>query len=80
MLIRFRYLSGMNVMRNIILVFALIAVIPIAIFGLLYIFEVMSANRAIELLWKSEAAIGLLAVCSIAVSLLLSATNRHPPG
>lgn len=66
-------------MRNIIVVFALLAVIPVAIFGLLYIFEAMSAARAVELLWKSEAAIGLLAVCSIAVSALLSATNRHPP-
>jgi len=63
-------------MRNIIILFSFLAIIGLAIIGSLYIFEVRTADQALELLLKTEGAILLLGGCSAAISLLLAGANK----
>ena len=60
-------------MKSIIKVFAFLAIVPVAVLGILYIFEIKNWPETQYLLVRIEGVIVLLFVCSAAVSLL---TNR----
>ena len=59
-------------MKPIITITALLAILALAIIGVLYIFEMISADYATFTLIKVEAAIILLGGCSAVVALLTS--------
>ena len=59
-------------MKPIITITALLAILALAIVGVLYIFEMISVDYATSTLIKVEAAIILLGGCSAVVALLTS--------
>jgi len=65
-------------MKQIVTITAILAVITIAIFGCLYIFEVISPETALSNLVKVVAAIVLLGGCSALVT-LLTGSKKEPP-
>jgi hypothetical protein len=66
-------------MKQIVVITAILAVITIAIFGCLYIFELMSPEIALTNLTKVVAAIVLLGGCSALIS-FLTGNKKEPPG
>jgi hypothetical protein len=66
-------------MKQIVIITAVLAVITIAIFGCLYIFELMSPEIALTNLTKVVAAIVLLGGCSALIS-FLTVNKKEPPG
>jgi hypothetical protein len=66
-------------MKQIVVITAILAVITIAIFGCLYIFELMSPEIALTNLIKVVAAIVLLGGCSALIS-FLTGNKKEPPG
>ena len=64
-------------MKQIVVITAILAVITIAIFGCLYIFEIMSPEIALTNLTKVVAAIVLLGGCSALISFLTG--NKKEP-
>ena len=65
-------------MKQIVTITAILAVITIAIFGCLYIFEVISPETALSNLVKVVGAIVLLGGCSALVT-LLTGSKKEPP-
>ena len=57
-------------MKPIVTITVLLAILAFAIIGVLYIFEMISADSATDTLIKVEAAIILLGACSALVALL----------
>jgi hypothetical protein len=57
-------------MRNIVALFLVLGIVCLAIIGSLYIFELRTADQALDLLMKTEGAIFLLGACVVAVGLL----------
>ena len=65
-------------MKQIVIITAVLAVITIAIFGCLYIFELMSPEIALTNLTKIVAAIVLLGGCSALIT-ALTGKKKEPP-
>jgi hypothetical protein len=65
-------------MKQIVVITAILAVITIAIFGCLYIFEIISPEIALTNLTKVVAAIVLLGGCSALIS-FLTGNKKEPP-
>jgi hypothetical protein len=66
-------------MKQIVVITAILAVITIAIFGCLYIFEIISPEIALTNLTKVAAAIVLLGGCSALIT-FLTGNKKEPPG
>jgi len=66
-------------MKQIVAITAILAVITIAIFGCLYIFEIVSPEIALTNLTKVVAAIVLLGGCSALIT-FLTGQKKEPPG
>jgi len=64
-------------MRNIIVIFLLLAIVAFAVIGSMYIFEARTGEQALELLLKTEGVILLLGGCSAAISLLLAGGKKN---
>ena len=58
-------------MKNIVIITALLSVLAAGIVGLLFIFEVMAADRAIAVLGKTIAAFVVVGACAAAISALM---------
>ncbi len=65
-------------MKQIVTITAMLAVIAIAIFGCLYIFEILSPETAVSNLGKIVAAIVLLGACSALIT-ALTGKKKGPP-
>ena len=63
-------------MRNIVLVFSFLAILALAVVGILFIFEVTSSQQSLELLMKMEGGILLLGGCSALISALLAGAKK----
>ncbi len=57
-------------MKQTVVITAFFAIVTVAVFGCLRIFDVMSTDAAIDMLLKFEAAIVLLGGCTILLSYL----------
>ena len=58
-------------MKSIIIVFAVLAIIPVAVLGGMYIMGMQSWDQAVDTLIKAEAVILLFAVCSIGIGAIM---------
>ena len=63
-------------MKNIVLVFSFLAILALAVVGILFIFEVISSEQSLELLMKMEGGILLLGGCSALISALLAGAKK----
>lgn len=67
-------------MRNIVIIFATLAVICIAVVGILYIFEVRTFDESFVLLTKALGALVLLGGCTALISFLLKGFGNKTEG
>ena len=65
-------------MKQIVVITAVLAVITIAIFGCLYIFDIISPEGVLSNLTKVVAAIVLLGGCSALIT-FLTGSKKEPP-
>ena len=63
-------------MKKLIVLFLSLGVIVLAIIGSLYIFDLRTADQSLEMLMMIEGGILLLAVCSAAISILVSSVKK----
>ena len=67
-------------MKNIAILFAILAILAVALVGTLYIFEAQTKEQAIDLLIKIEAGILLLGACSALVAALVGGKKKSGDG
>lgn len=63
-------------MKTIVILFLFLGILGVAIIGCLYIFEMRTAEQALDLLLKTEGALLLLAICSALTSVLIRSASR----
>jgi hypothetical protein len=66
-------------MQRIIISFVFLGIVVLAIIGSLFIFELRTSEQALDLLLKSEGVLFLLAVCYVAVTLMLGSVKDNSP-
>ena len=63
-------------MKSILKVFAFLAIVPVAILGIAFIFEIKDWSETQYLLLRIEGVILLLFLCSAAVSLVMNRSGK----